>query len=137
MTVVAAFLFFATAMAAMVGLSLWFPNRLMDRMWELNEPAAPLFRQSPRFFGSLLLLLAAGTSAAGKGLLLGRKWAWRCAVGLFIVNGCGDLVSFAVTGDAWRSAAGVAAAGVFLYLLMRPEVRKHSTAPRNLAEERG
>ncbi|HEY1335940.1 MAG TPA: hypothetical protein VGF59_00455 [Bryobacteraceae bacterium] len=129
-TVVAAFLFFATAMAAIVGLSLWFPNRLMDEMWKLNEPAAPLFQRAPRIFGSLLLLLSAGTAAAAIGLLRGRKWAWWFAVLLFALNGCGDLVSFILTGDAWRSLAGVAIAGAFLYALTRPEVRKDLAAPR-------
>jgi len=54
---VAAFLFVATVIAAVVGISLLFPNRLMDRLWELNKPGAALFpfdRQAVRliFVGS-------------------------------------------------------------------------------------
>ena len=40
--VVAAFLFVATVIAAVVGMSLLFPNRLMDRLGELNKPGAAL-----------------------------------------------------------------------------------------------
>jgi hypothetical protein len=122
-TGVAAFLFLSTAIATIVGLSLWVPTPLMDELWKLNEPAAPLFHSAPRTFGSLLLALGAGTAVTGSGLLRGRRWAWRCAVGLFLVNGCGDLVSFLFTGDAVRSGAGVVIAGAFVYALARSEVR--------------
>jgi len=123
--VVAAFLFLATAIAAVTGASLLFPNPLLDRLWELNPTAAGGFRTMGWISGVLLLGLGAGTAAAAIGLLQRKKWAWWFAVTLFAVNGCGDVVSLCVTGDLVRSAAGVAVAGTFLYYLSLPVVRSY------------
>ena len=123
--IVAGFLFFATAIAAVVGISLLFPNRLLDRLWELNKPGAALFHAMGRVSGVLLLALGAGTFAAGLGLLKRQLWAWWFAVMLFAVDACGDVVSFFTTGDALRSATGVAVSFVFLYCLGQSSVRQY------------
>lgn len=129
--IVAAFLFAATAIAAVTGTSLLFPNPLLDRLWEFNQPAAAGFRVLGRISGVLLLTLGAGTAAAGAGLLQRKKWAWWFAVALFAINGCGDVVSFCVTGDLLRSAIGVAIAATFLYYLIRPGVRSYFEESRS------
>jgi hypothetical protein len=123
--VVAAFLFGATAIAAVVGTSLLFPNTLLDRLWELNKPGAAIFHAIGRIAGILLLLLGAGTFAAAVGLLQHKKWAWWFAVVLFAIDGSGDLVSGIVTRDWLRSAAGVAISAAFLYSLSRFRVRRY------------
>jgi len=73
--IVAAFLFAAAAIAAVVGASLLFPNALLDRLWELNKPAAAGFRALGRIAGVLLLLLGGATLAAAFGLLQRKMWA--------------------------------------------------------------
>ena len=123
--IVAAFLFAAAAIATVVGVSLLFPNALLDRLWELNKPGAAAFRAMGRISGVLLLAIGAGTAAAGRGLLRGRRWAWWFAVALFIINGCGDVVGLIATGDWLRSGAGVAVAAVCLYALTRPRTRQY------------
>ncbi|MGA2184345.1 MAG: hypothetical protein ABSH47_15085, partial [Bryobacteraceae bacterium] len=115
--IVAAFLFMATAIAAVVGVSLLFPNPLLDRLWELNKPGGAAFRAMGRISGMLLLALGVGTAAAGLGLLRRRRWAW-CTV-----NGCGDVVGFVATRDWLRSGSGVAVAAAFVYALTRPRTR--------------
>src|ERR1019366_6045683 len=63
--VVAAFLFAATAIAAVAGVSLIWPNALLDRLCALNKPGAAAFRGlGGRISGTALLLLGAGTLAA-------------------------------------------------------------------------
>src|SRR5579863_7830571 len=121
--IVAAFLFAATAIAAVVGASLPFPNTLSDRLWELNKPAAASFRAVGMISGILLLLLGVGTFAAAVGLLHRKRWAWWFAVVLFAINGAGDVVSLIVTGDWLRSASGVVISSAFLYSLGRGPVR--------------
>ncbi len=123
--IVAAFLFAASAIAAVVGASLLFPNTLLDRLWELNKPGAAAFRALGRISGILLLLLGAGTSAAAVGLLQRKKWAWWFAVVLFAIDGAGDVVSLIVTGDWFRSATGVVISSAFLYSLSRYRVRRY------------
>ena len=123
--IVAAFLFAATGIAAVVGTSLIFPNRLLDRLWELNRPGAAAFHALGRISGVLLLALGIGTAAAATGLLHRRKWAWWFAIVLFTIDGCGDVVAFFATGDLLRSAFGLAVCTTFLYCLTRPRVRQY------------
>ena len=123
--IVAAFLFAATGVAAIVGVSLLFPNRLLDQLWQLNKPAEAAFRRLGSLSGVFLLLLAVGTFACGVALLQRRRWAWWFAVVLFVINGFGDVVSFAVTGDWLRSVSGVFICSAFLYYLSRCPVRRY------------
>jgi hypothetical protein len=123
---VAAFLFAATAIAAVVGVSLLWPNALLDRLWELNKPGAAAFRAlGRRTSGTALLLLGAGTLAAGIGLLERKRWAWWFAVVLFTIDGAGDVVSLLVTGDWLKSASGMVICSAFLYALSRSRVRSY------------
>jgi uncharacterized membrane protein (DUF2068 family) len=73
----------------------------------------------------LLLLVGAVACAAAVGLLRRKKWAWWFAVVLFAMNGSGDVVGLAMTGDWLRSASGVAISGAFLYSLCRRHVRRY------------
>jgi uncharacterized membrane protein YfcA len=123
-TIVAGFLFAATAIAVLVGVSSLFPNPLMDRLWEINKPGAELFRAMGKTAGVLLLALGVGTFCAARGLLQGKRWAWWFAVVLFIVDACGDAVSYFITRDALRSVVGVVVSGTFLVLLMQRRVRE-------------
>jgi len=122
--VVAAFLFVATGIAVLVGVSLLFPNPIMDSLWKLNRPAEAAFRAKGHPLGILLLLLGTGTFAAAKGLLQRQLWAWWFAMVLFTVNGIGDVVGFIVTGDWLRGASGVVVALAFLWALSRADVRR-------------
>lgn len=108
-----------------MGVSLLFPNPWLDQLWTLNKPAEAGFRAFGRISGIFLLLLGAGTFACALGLLRRKNWAWWFAVVLFAINGSGDVVSFAVTGDWLRSAAGVAICSAFLYSLIRYPVRRY------------
>src|SRR5258708_38080210 len=100
--IVAAFLFAATVIAAIVGISLLFPNRLMDRLWELNKPGAALFRSIGRISGVFLLALGVATAAAARCLIRRQQWAWWFAVALVVIAGSGEVVSFFVTVDWLR-----------------------------------
>jgi hypothetical protein len=123
--VVAAFLFVATGIAVMVGTSLLFQNALLDRLWELNQPAEAVFRRHAKIFGLLLLLLSVGTLFTGVGMIRRRRWAWWFAVVLFTLNGAGDLVNLGITGDWLRSASGVFICSAFLCALVHAPVRRH------------
>ena len=115
----------ATAIAAIVGMSLLFPNRLLDRLWELNKPGAAVFHALGRASGVLLLALGAGTAAAASGLLRRKRWAWWFAIALIAVDGCGDALSFFATKDFLRTGVGVAVSATFLYSLTRARVRRY------------
>jgi hypothetical protein len=121
--IVAVFLFFATFIASIVGVSLLFPNRLLDWLWKLNPEGAVLFRSIGPVSGVFLLLLAVGTFAAARGLLAGHRWAWWFSVALFAFNAGGDVVSYFLIHDALRAATGSIISSAFLVALCRPAVR--------------
>jgi hypothetical protein len=124
-SVVAAFLFFATIIASVVGVSLLFPNRLLDRLWTLNPEGAVLFHSIGPASGLFLLVLAVGTLAAARGLLAGRRWAWRFSMALFGVDAAGNIVSFFLIHDALRASTGAIISSGFLLALCRPSVRRY------------
>ena len=123
--VVAAFLFFATAIASVVGVSLLFPNRLLDRLWRLNPQGAVVFHSIGPASGVLLLALAVGTLAAARGLLAGHRWAWLFSVTLFAIDAAGNIVSLFLIHDVLRTAAGAIISSAFLIALCRPTVRSY------------
>lgn len=112
-SVLAAFLFVATAMAVATGTSLLFPNPFWKRLWDLNRPAYADFERFGKTSGVCLLALAVGTAAAGVGLLYRRKWAWWFVIVLFAINGCGDVMNFLARGDLLKSGSGVVIAVAF------------------------
>lgn len=123
--IVAAFLFCATVIASVVGVSLLFPNRLLDSLWKLNPEGAVLFHSIGPVSGVFLLALAVGTSAAARGLLGGRLWAWWFSVALFAIDAGGNVVSFFLIHDALRAATGAMISSIFLIALCRPTVRHY------------
>lgn len=123
--IVSAFLFAATVIASVVGVSLLFPNRLLDRLWKLNPEGAALFHSIGPVSGVFLLALAVGTFAAARGLLGGRRWAWCFSVALFAIDACGNVVSFFLIHDALRAATGAMVSSVFVFALCRPSVRHY------------
>ena len=123
--IVAAFLFAATVIATVVGVSLLFPNRLLDRLWKLNPEGAVLFHSIGSVSGVFLLALAVGTFAAARGLLGGRRWAWWFSVALFATDASGNVVSYFLIHDALRAAAGAIISSAFLIALCRPTVRHY------------
>ncbi len=125
LAIVAAFLWVATGIAVIVGISLLFPGTPLDRMWVLNRPAYAAFQSMGRLSGIFLLLLGSVTAAGARGLLQRRRWAWWLVIGIFVVNGIGDLVGLFVTRDVIRSGSGALVAAAFLSCLMTHEVRRY------------
>jgi hypothetical protein len=62
----AAFLLAAAAIAAIMGISLLFPNRFPDRLWELNPAGGAAFHVLGKILGVLLLALGVATFAAAR-----------------------------------------------------------------------
>ena len=118
-SVIAVFLFAATGIAFVVGLALLFPGPLLDWLAQFNRPGMEAFRTAGRWAAALLVFVGCFAATAAAGLLRGKKWAWWMAVGLFAVNGCGDVVGYALTRDAWHSGSGIVICSVFVYALLR------------------
>jgi len=122
--IVAAFLFAAAAISFVVGVSLLYPFPWSDSLWQLNPTAASSLRPIGKPLAAGLMLLGGALAAAVMGLLRHRPWAWYFAVIVVAMNGAGDIVSFSFTRDWLHSGSGIAVAGVFLFVLTRPSVRR-------------
>lgn len=123
--IVSAFLYAATVIALVAGVSLLFPNRLLDWLWKLNPEGAALFHSVGPVSGVFLLALAVGTFAAARGLPRGQRWAWRFSVALFAIDACGNVVGYFLIHEALRAATGAIISSAFLVALCKPTVRHY------------
>lgn len=121
--VVAVFLGLAAAVAFVTGFSLLIPGTGIDRIWALNPRAYAAFGRGGRASGVVLLALCVVAAVSAAGLLQRRRWAWGLALGIFGMNGLGDVISLPITHDWLKAGAGVLVAAAFFALLLRSEVR--------------
>jgi len=68
------------------------------------------------------LMLAIVMVSASIGCFRRRIWGWWLAVAIFLVNGLGDVAQIFM-GHFLEGGIGVAATGVILFYLSRPNVR--------------
>jgi hypothetical protein len=122
-TVVAAFLWMATLIAAFLAITLLIPGTPADEVWHLNPTAYQQFKVFGRASGAFLLAVGATAATVAAGLVRGQKWAWWLALSIFALNGMGDIAGFVITRDLVRSGSGVLVAACFLFCLMRRKVR--------------
>jgi hypothetical protein len=128
LSIIAGFLFLASAMAAVVGFALLFPGKLLQYLAELNKSGMAAFEQIEKLAGILLIALGIGCGLTAIGLLRRKRWAWVAATALFIVNGGGDVVSYVRTHDILHSGSGVVICAIFLFGLWHPSVRAYFRA---------
>lgn len=120
----------AAAAAAVVSLSLLVPGTRLDRIWDLNPAVHEAMAANARPVGTLLLLVGMLSAVAGIGLLTRQLWAWLLSLAMFGINALGDLLSMVIVRDWSRGLAGIAVDAVFLYLLLRANVRAFFLARR-------
>jgi hypothetical protein len=120
---VAVALWVAAGIAIIIGAALLFPGTLLDKIWEYNRPAYAAFVTLGRALGVAFIALAILAGSTAKGLFLGRRWAWRLAIGIFAVNGLGDVVALIKTRDLIKSGSGFLLAAVFIGLLLSRSAR--------------
>jgi hypothetical protein len=124
LSVVTAFLAFATLTAAFVGILLLFPGSLLESVWRLNPDARFAFQKMGRLSSLLLFLVGAVAGRAAVGIYRRRQWGWWLAVLLFSANAIGDAISLFVMGRIVQGASGVVISGLFLWYLMQSSVRR-------------
>jgi hypothetical protein len=131
--IVGIFALAGTAVAIFTGISIVWPGTFLDAMWNLNRSAQQQFAVLGKLAGYLLLAIAPIIATTGYGVLKGFKWAWWMAVTIFAVNGAGDAINIFI-GEPLKGIAGLLVAGVFLFLMLRPETKaffgNSAVAPR-------
>src|SRR5215211_3026945 len=76
--------------------SLLCPESFLEPMWQLNPRARTAFASMDTWAPVLLITVSAACGAAAFGLWRGRRWGYRVATGLLIVNLIGDVANVAL-----------------------------------------
>lgn len=119
-------LFFSVATCILVacGTALLFPGSLMEVVWRAYPARRAMLMPYREWLGPGFLILAIAMLFASVGCSRRRIWGWRLAVGIFAVNGIGD-VGQIFLGHFVEGTIGVSAAGTVLYYLFLSRVRSH------------
>jgi hypothetical protein len=116
------FLFFGASMASLAGVTLLYPDTVLDRVWALNPRAYAQLAPLGRPVGGLFALLSATLCCAGIGWFLRRTWGWRLAVAILFVQAMGDAFNL-MRGDLVRGGIGFIIAVLVLLYLWHPGTR--------------
>ena len=119
-------IFFAAGflIALTSAISLLFPESFLEPMWRLNPRARTAFSSMGIWAPVLLITVSAACGAAAFGLWRGRRWGYRVATGLLVVNLIGDIANV-VLGTEPRAIVGIPIVALLLIYLFRPGVRRY------------
>lgn len=112
----------ATAILLCVGMALLAPGSAFEAVWGLYPARRSLLMPYRAWLAPGFLFLAIAMALASIGCFRRRRWGWRLAVAIFVVNGLGDLAQL-LFGHFLEGGIGVAVAGAILCYLSRPATR--------------
>jgi hypothetical protein len=118
------FFFFGALMAGYAAFTLLYPGTFLDRGWDLNPTAYIQLSSVGRIVGAPFIVLSLALLLAGIGWFRRRFWGWTLGVVVVSLNLAGDLIHMFM-GDWLKSIVGVAVAGLFIFYLVSPEVRRY------------
>ena len=98
------------------------PGSAFEEVWGLYPARRSLLMPYRAWLAPGFLLLAIAMALASIGCFRRRRWGWRLAVAIFVVNGLGDLAQL-LFGHFLEGGIGVAVAGAILCYLSRPATR--------------
>jgi hypothetical protein len=104
--------------------SLLFPESFLEPMWRLNPRARTAFSSMGVWAPVLLITVSIACGIAAFGLWRGRRWGYRVATGLLVVNLIGDVANV-VLGTEPRAIVGIPIVALLLFYLSRPGVRRY------------
>jgi hypothetical protein len=116
------FFVLASVITLAAGASLLAPGRGLDWMWAAKPAGhAQLLAMEP-WAGLGFLGFSAVAVATSAGCFQRRRWAWRLAIAVFLVNGLSDAarIPFGAVGEG---VLGVVATSLIVWGLTRPRVR--------------
>lgn len=116
------FFVFATAMTALVALTMLTPGGPLDAIWSFKPAAHAQLAAFTPASGAAFAALSFVMAAASVGCFQRRRWGWTLALVLVAANGVGDLAR-AATGELAEGLFGAAVVAALLYWLSRPATR--------------
>jgi hypothetical protein len=111
------------------GLSLLFPNSIIEPMWRVNPRGHQGLVRIGLWGVALLFAASVSCAAAAVGLWRSARWGHRVAVTLIAINLLSDVAN-SVLGAEPRAVVGVPIAFALLLYLMSKRVRRYFAAAR-------
>jgi hypothetical protein len=104
------------------------PGGPLDAIWRVNPRGHEAFLQmgAPAFV--LLAAVCIACAATAFGLFARKKWGYRAAAAMLLVNLAGSLVNV-LTGSEPHAIVGVPVVGLMLWYLSTPRVRMYFFHP--------
>ncbi len=117
-----AFFAFGTVASALAAFALLFPGSFLEPVWQLNPRGHEGFLRLGPLVWLILLPVSLACLVSAFGLYSGRRWGWRLAVALLLINLAGDLLNFGL-GIEPRAIVGVPIVGLLLWYLRSSRVQ--------------
>jgi hypothetical protein len=131
-TALGAFFAFGALASGLSSVSLLTPGGPLEPMWRLNPRAHAGF-VSLHLWGPLLLSgLAFVCAATALGLICGKRWGYRLAIILLLINFIGDFANTTL-GIERRAIFGLPVAALLLWYLFSRRVRGYFSPAVNAA----
>ena len=108
--------------SAIAAISLLVPGGALEFLWRLNPRAQAALTDVGAWAAVLLGVVSVACASTAIGLWRLRSWGRRLALGMFIVNGIGDVLNATIGADP-RSLIGIPIVLGLVIYLARPGVR--------------
>jgi hypothetical protein len=108
------------------------PGGALDLVWRVNPRGHASFVQMGIWAFPLLGAVFLACASTAFGLMTGRKWGYRAAVFMLLMNLLGSVVN-TLAGDEPRAIVGVPIVALILWYLSTPAVRTYFFRPSSEA----
>jgi hypothetical protein len=100
------------------------PGGVLDTIWRVNPRGHEAFLRMGAWAYPLLGAVCLACTATTFGLMARKKWGYRAAVFMLLMNLAGNLAN-AITGNEPRAIIGVPIVALILWYLSTPGIRRY------------
>jgi hypothetical protein len=112
------FFAFGCAMSGLTIVLLSFPGTSLDALWGINPAARAGFQRMGAWAIILMVAVCGSCGVASVGLWSSRRWGYRMALIVLVVNVIGDTLNFVLMHDP-RTLIGLPIGGAMIAYLVR------------------
>jgi hypothetical protein len=127
-TAIACLFAFGVLASGLALASLAAPGGVLDTIWRVNPRGHDAFLRMGAWAYPLLGTVCLACAATAYGMLAGKKWGYRAAIVMLLVNLVGDLLNI-LTGNEPRAVIGVPIVALLLWYLSTPGGRAYFYSP--------
>ena len=131
-TAIACLFAFGVLASGLALVTLAAPGGAFDAIWRINPRGHDSFLRMGAWAYPLLGTVCLACAATAFGMMTRKKWGYRAAIVMLIVNLAGNLLNV-LTGNEPRAAIGVPIVALILWYLSTPGARTHFFRPSSSA----